>query len=127
MHDVIREIDLGASPDDVWELLTDDEERSAWFGGPSTLDLVPGGAGTFTDPDGTVRHASVDAVDPGRRLAWTWADDEQGSRVSITLTPIEQGTRVRIVERPLAPVASRMAAGALDAELRIVCRAHALV
>ncbi len=105
---VRRSVDLDLPADEAWHLVRDDDERSAWFGGPSRIDPVPGGAGRFTDPDGTERHAAIETVEPGRRLAWTWwpaDDDADTSRVEIDLAPIPGGTRVTVVEVPVTPAA----------------------
>ncbi|MGX4695241.1 SgcJ/EcaC family oxidoreductase [Streptomyces sp. JNUCC 63] len=62
----------------VWALVTEPAELAHWFPSPKiTLDLTPGGIVTFAGdphmPDSTGR---VIAVDPPRRLAFTWGGDE---------------------------------------------------
>lgn len=101
---VERAVEVELDADEVWELLVDDAERAGWFGGETSLEPVPGGTGTFTDPDGTRRGAVVDDVEPGRRLAWTWWPEEGGaaSQVRIDLSPVPGGTRIAVTERPLA-------------------------
>lgn len=120
-------------PAEVWELLVDDDERSGWFGGPSTLEAAPGGRGSFTDPDGTRRQATVDEVDEGRRLGWTWwpeGDGASASRVRIDLEPSsDRTTTVVVTEVPLTP-APRIGAQAsvrcgvplLELEMRCLLR-----
>lgn len=135
--EVRRSVEVELPPDEVWELVVDDEERSGWFGGPSTLDAAPGGTGSFTDPDGTRRHATVDEVVEGRRLGWTWwpeGDDGGASRVQIDLVPTPGGTTVVVTEAPAAPVSGMSARAALrtgvpvlELELRCLLRAAALV
>lgn len=138
-----REIEVASPPDDVWEVLVDDDERGAWFGGRTAMDPSPGGTGWFEDEDGTRRWVRVDEAEPGRRLAWIWspeptdddAADEQpdgASRVEIDLTPLPGGTRVAVTETPLTPVAQASAlttrGGALvDLELRLMVRITAAV
>ena len=134
-----RSVDVDLPPDQVWELLVDDDERADWFGGPTTLDATPGGEGTFTDPDGTRRRAVVEETAPGRRLAWTWwpeADDDGCiSRVEIDLRPAPGGTRVSVTEAPLVPTArasSRATASAghlplLELEITCLLRARGRV
>lgn len=134
---VRRSVEVELAPDEVWELVVDDEERSGWFGGPSTLEAAPGGTGSFTDPDGTRRHATVDEVVEGRRLAWTWwpdGDDGAASRVQIDLRPTPGGTAVVVTEAPVVPVARATARSALrggvpllELELRCLLRAAAVV
>ncbi len=134
---VRRSVEVELDPAEVWELLVDDDERSSWFGGPSTLEVAPGGEGSFTDPDGTRRQATVGEVDEGRRLSWTWwpeGDDGAPSRVQIDLAPVPGGTTVVVTEVPLVPVARaalqtslRSEVPLLDLELRCLLRAATLV
>lgn len=117
MDDAVeRTIEVELAPSEVWELLVDDDERAGWFGGETTLDPVPGGAGTFTDPDGTTRRAVVEEAQPGHRLSWTWWPDDGGdaSRVRIELQPSPGGTRVDVVEAPLVPTAQASLAPTTD-------------
>ena len=131
---VHRSVEIATDPGDTWELLVDDDERAAWFGGDTTLDPTPGGAGHFTDPDGTRRTAVVESVEPERRLSWTWWEDDDPtapSRVDVALTPTPSGTRIDVVESPLVPTASasaltRPAGSLLDLEFRAILRTHAL-
>lgn len=131
-----REIEVRNPPEEVWEVLVDDDERSAWFGGRTVLDPSPGGRGWFEETDGSRREASVEQADPGRRLAWTWwpepgTDDDPdargASRVQIDLTPVPGGTRIAVTETALTPVARASAlTGArgpfLDLELGLMLR-----
>ena len=137
-HGVRREIEVKNPPDDVWEVLVDDDERAAWFGGRTALDPTPGGRGWFEDADGARRSVSVEEADPGRRLAWTWwPDSDDGpdgaaSRVQIDLTPLPDGTRISVTEIPRTPVARASAlTGAcgplLGLELCLLTRSPAAV
>jgi uncharacterized protein YndB with AHSA1/START domain len=78
--EIIREIELDAAPDDVWRLLSDRDELAAWVGDE-------------------VRRATVDQLDDGRRLAWTWAPDGVETSVEVELIEVGERTRVRVVER----------------------------
>jgi len=107
--DVIREVELEAPLADVWELLTDDDELSAWLGDAATFDPQPGGAGTFEE-DGRLRRAVVEEVDTGRRLAFRWwldGDEESASRVAFTLTETDDGTRLTVTETFEAEASAR--------------------
>lgn len=136
-----RSVEVEASPDDVWELLVDDDDRAEWFGGPTELRPEPGTPATFTDPDGTRREATVGDVEPGTRIDWVWwpaerrGDDDGASHVSVTLEPTTIGTRVTVTEVPLVPMArasmsattrSAMSMSAafplLDLEYALLCR-----
>jgi uncharacterized protein YndB with AHSA1/START domain len=117
---VERSVDLDAPVEDVWSAITDEDAISEWFGGPATLDPVPGGAGRF-ESDGEVRHARVDDVEPGRRLSWRWwTDDDDGPITAVTfeLTSLPIGTRLVVTEQTLLPGVPRASACAIGAGLR---------
>jgi uncharacterized protein YndB with AHSA1/START domain len=98
--DVTREVDLEAPLADVWELLTDVDELATWLADAATLDVRPGGTGTFEE-DGRLRRVVVEEVDAGRRLGlrwWTDGDEESASRVDFTLTESESGTHLTVTE-----------------------------
>jgi uncharacterized protein YndB with AHSA1/START domain len=105
--DVTREVDLPASPDDVWEQVTESDSLGEWLEADVELDPRPGGAGSFRFADGEVRRALVRHVEPGWRLAFTWwplTGDDVGraTTVTITIEPRDGGSRLRLVESPQA-------------------------
>ena len=57
--EVTREIVFPASPDEVWQALTDADELEQWFANDVELDPQPGGAGVFRWNDGEERSATV--------------------------------------------------------------------
>ena len=82
--DVTREVELEAAPADVWELLTDDAELSAWL-----------------DEDDRVRVALPGEVEEHRHLAFVWwpaGDEDAASRVDFTLVETDRGTRLTVTE-----------------------------
>jgi len=113
--DVIeRVIDIAASPETVFTLLTDPAEYVKWKG--RTADLDPRAGGTFqvTFKDAAVRGAYVEVV-PNRRVVFTWGWDAPGaaggpggSTVEIDLEPRGTGTRLHLIHRglPAAELAS---------------------
>ena len=129
---VERTVELDAPTDVVWAALTEDELLSDWFGGPASLDPVPGGSGRFETDDGTVRRARVDEVDPGRRLSWRWwtDGDDDGPITAVTFELIEgsTGTRLVVTERPLllgtawASAALGRGVARLQARASLFCR-----
>ena len=66
------------------------------------LDPTPGAAGRVVDHDGAERRLVVDAVEPGRRLAWHWwSDDAPDAEQPGGDQPRphgREGTAVRVVE-----------------------------
>jgi uncharacterized protein YndB with AHSA1/START domain len=97
VHEVEREIELPAPPDEAWESVTDAE----WLGGEAEIDLVPGGDLRIGEREGWVEE-----VEPGERLSFWWRlpEEQVATRVEITLTETEEGgTLIRVVETsPLA-------------------------
>lgn len=100
--EVTREIVMPAPPAEVWEALTVPERLEEWFANDVELEVEPGGEGTFTWGNGEVRRARVDEVEPGRRLAFRWSEDEPeaGSETTVvfTLEEVPEGTRVTVTE-----------------------------
>jgi len=101
--DVTREVELPASPDEVWEQVADSDRLGEWLEADVELDPRPGGSGSFRFADGEVRRAMVRDVEPGRRLAFTWwpltgEDVGRSTSVTITIEPTDTGSRLRLVE-----------------------------
>jgi len=98
---VRREIRLAVSREAAWAAVTEPGHLSAWFGAEADLDLRPGGEARFRWPDGTVRLAVIEVVDPPRRFSFVWDPDDDGgasTRVTFTLLQTDQGTRLVVVE-----------------------------
>ena len=102
---VTRDLEVDTSAAEVWEALVGDGERAGWLGGPTEIDVVPGGRGYVTDPDGTRRDVLVDEVVPGRRLTldW-WTETGVPSHVEFDIASTGRGTRLTVTERPLLPL-----------------------
>jgi uncharacterized protein YndB with AHSA1/START domain len=113
--DVIeRVIDIAATPETVFALLTDPTEYVKWKGRAAELDPRAGGAFHVSFKDAAVRGEYVEVV-PNRRVVFTWgwetpgaAVGPGGSVVEIELEPRGSGTRLRLVHRglPVAELAS---------------------
>jgi uncharacterized protein YndB with AHSA1/START domain len=96
--EVEREVQLDAPAAEVWEALTEEERLQEWFANDVEFDLDRGGI--FRWDDGEVRHAVVEEVDVGRRLAIRWWDPAgpEESEVTFTLEEIPAGTRLVVTE-----------------------------
>jgi uncharacterized protein YndB with AHSA1/START domain len=114
MTDLIeRELDLPASPADVWRAMTDPAWLSGWLADEVKLELRPGGDARFLLGEelrtGWVEEVSApgsgggDQAGTGRLAFWWSRDDQPASRVELVLTPISDlCTRLRVAEtRPL--------------------------
>lgn len=124
---VVREVDLPADVDDVWDALTDAGRVDAWFGAPVEWAMEPGapmrvGRG---DDGSAPRDGRVDEVEPGRRLRYQWwpADGGGGaSAVTYELEPHPGGTRLVITELPTprATPGAALASGGGGWDVRII-------
>ena len=87
--EVIREIELQADPEDVWEALTSESQLEEWFANDVELDPTPGGRGVFRWDNGETREAVVESVDEGSRIVLRFDDD---GVVDLHVVPVEGGT-----------------------------------
>ncbi len=96
---VRREIDIEATPEEVWEALATEEGRDAW--------LEP-------DPE---REVHVEVVEePSRLVWWWWQGDEPATRVEVLVVAAPAGSRVVVVESwPSVPLVALARAFALVA------------
>ena len=90
-----RDVLFPATPDEVWEALTDPERLEEWFATEAELDPTPGGEGVFRWGDGDERRAVVREAEPEERLVLDWED---GGEVVLELEEVEGGTRLHVVE-----------------------------
>ncbi len=107
--DVIeRVIDIAASPETVFALLTDPEQYVRWKGRTAKLEPRTGGVFDVGFADGGRALGEYVEVVPNRRVVFTWGWDSPrsvvrpgGSTVEIDLEPRGKGTRLRLVHRGL--------------------------
>ena len=129
-HVVERQIELEASPEEVWQLVCEPE---SWLADAGSVDLRPGGSGRLVD-DGVARRVEVETVDEGARVVFRWWDEDHGedgaSRVEITVRPSTGPTALAIRETLLLPVArasvrgpKALARAGLRWEVRLACLA----
>ena len=88
-----RQIELEASPEEVWQLVCEPE---SWLADAGSVDLRPGGTGRLVD-EGVARRVEVETVDEGARVVFRWWDEDHGedgaSRVEITVPAVGGPTR----------------------------------
>ena len=108
---IVRELEIDASPETVWEFLVDPEKMTRWFGSEATLDARPGGDYRVDVIDGHVASGSFVELDAPRRLVHTFGWEPEGgvpnpvppgaSTIEIELTPSGSGTKLRFEHRDL--------------------------
>jgi uncharacterized protein YndB with AHSA1/START domain len=93
-----REVEIEATPEQVWEALVTEEGRETWL----------------QEQD---REVYVEVVEAPSRLVWWWAGEEQpATRVEFEIVSVPAGTRVVVTEiEPSFPLAMLAASFALVA------------
>ena len=100
---VEREAIVACSVDEAWRWWTEPERLVSWMGSDAEVDLRPGGAIRIAYGNGAVMIGKLIALDPPRRLAFTWGWEDPAevvrpgqSRVEVDFEPLDRGTRVRV-------------------------------
>jgi|SRR5215467_3206624 len=103
---VEREVEIGASPETVWEFLVDPAKVTRWFGsGSASLDPRPGGQYRVDGIVGNIANGEFVELDPPRRLVHTFGWEPKGgvensvppgsSTIEIELEPSGDGTLLK--------------------------------
>jgi uncharacterized protein YndB with AHSA1/START domain len=94
---VKREVEIEASPDEVWEAVTD---PGRWLGddvdAPDGMEV--GAEIVVRDAEGERRGRVESADPPGRLVWWWWREDEPATRVEVLVVAAPAATRVVVVE-----------------------------
>ncbi len=105
---VDRDVRVAAPPEVVFGFFTDPAKITRWMGRAATLDPRPGGIFRVEISPSDVARGEYVAVEPPRRVAFTWGWESGGaplapgaSLVEVTFTPDGDGTRVRLVHTRL--------------------------
>jgi uncharacterized protein YndB with AHSA1/START domain len=102
---VERETMIEASPEEVWEALTDEDRLEEWLAPDVELDPVEGGEIAVIDGDDR-RAGTVETVEEEERFAFTWTRPGEGeSFVEFTIEALPGGTRVKVTETAVGPIA----------------------
>ena len=92
MPEARREVEIEATPEQVWEALVTEEGRESWL----------------QEPD---REVYVEVVEAPNRLVWWWVAEEQpATRVEFLIEPVPAGARVVVTESVSAFPLSTLAA-----------------
>lgn len=93
-----KDLFIKATPQRVFQALTEKAELERWFAQTAELDLRPGGAISFYWGPGVFESGQIVALDPPHRLSYTWEAMEP-SPVTITfkLNAENDGTRLHLI------------------------------
>jgi uncharacterized protein YndB with AHSA1/START domain len=103
---VTRELVIDASPETVWDFLTDPEKIKRWKGVLVSFDATPGAAYRIEVIPTHIASGEVIELDPPRRLVYTWGWDAGpvppgSTTVEYELVPEGTGTRLLFTHRDL--------------------------
>lgn len=93
--EIVREIEIEAQPEAVWDALTDARQLEEWFANDVQLDPRPGGRGVFRWDNGESRAAEVETIEEGTRIVLRFDDD---GVVDLRVRPSESGSVVEVRE-----------------------------
>jgi uncharacterized protein YndB with AHSA1/START domain len=99
-----REIQIDASPEVVYEVISSAEHLREWWPDEADLQAVPGATGTLSFDCKDVVAVTVVDADPPRLFSFRWAYDgevataENSLLVTFELVPSGQGTLLRFAE-----------------------------
>jgi uncharacterized protein YndB with AHSA1/START domain len=97
-REVVKEALIAATPDEVWQALTDARELTQWFPAEARVSPGVGGAIWLSWGDGAGGEAPITAWEPGRHFQWTESRGPVKIAIDFHLTPHESGTVVRLVQ-----------------------------
>ncbi|TMK70921.1 MAG: transcriptional regulator [Actinobacteria bacterium] len=108
---LVREIEIDASPETIWQFLVDPEKATRWMGQAATLDPRPGGVYRVEVIPGHTARGEFVELDPPHRLVqtWGWEPGEEGERpvppgsstIEIELVADGDGTLLRFTHKDL--------------------------
>ncbi len=102
---VERETLVEATPEEVWESLTDEDRLEEWLAPEVELDPTEGGEIAVRDDEGE-RSGTVQTLEENERFSFTWSRPGEGeSFVEFTIEALPGGSRVTVVETPMAMAA----------------------
>jgi uncharacterized protein YndB with AHSA1/START domain len=123
--DIVREVRIAASPDEVFPYFTDPEKMIVWKAVEATLDPRPGGIFRIDVTGRDAARGEYVEIDPPRRVVFTFGWEAEGSpeppgstTVEVTLVPDGEGTLLRLVHSGVPEEIRHHSTGGWDHYLR---------
>ena len=89
---ILIEIETPVAPDLAWRAVTDPAEVTEWFADVTPIDGI-GSPYSIDFGDGSAVEGRIRALDPGRRVAYTWAwAGQEGGPVTLVTWEVEPRT-----------------------------------
>jgi uncharacterized protein YndB with AHSA1/START domain len=94
-----KDLFIKATPQRVFQALTEKAELESWFAQTAALDLRPGGAISFYWGPGVFESGQMVALDAPHRLSYTWeAMEPSPVTITFTLNAENDGTRLHFIQ-----------------------------
>lgn len=92
-----KELFINATPERVFQALTEKEDLERWFLAKAEVDLRLGGTIRFEWWSGVVNVGKITALEPPHRLSYTWeALEPSPTTITFELTAENAGTRLHL-------------------------------
>ena len=125
VREVRRKAYFDASPEELWEAVTDERLLSEWLADEVELDPIEG-APLRVREGGEEREGVVTRVEEERFLAFEWRREGGVSEVELIVDAVAGGSRLVVVERAVSgPVA--LAGETWRARLAVLATALSLI
>jgi uncharacterized protein YndB with AHSA1/START domain len=93
-----KELFINATPERVFQALTEKEDLERWFLAKAEVDLRPGGAIRFEWGPGVFNVGKILVLEPPHRLSYTWeALEPSPTTITFELTAENDGTRLHLI------------------------------
>jgi uncharacterized protein YndB with AHSA1/START domain len=93
-----KELFIKATPERVFQALTEKEDLERWFVKKAEVDLRPGGAIRLEWAPDAVEIGKILVLEPPHRLSYTWeALEPSPTTITLELTAENDGTRLRLI------------------------------
>ncbi len=93
-----KELFINATPQRVFQALTEKADLERWFVQKAEVDLRPGGAIRFEWAPNAVEIGTILVLDPPHRLSYSWeALEPSPTTITFELTAENDGTRLHLI------------------------------
>ncbi|HEY9258147.1 SRPBCC domain-containing protein [Chitinophaga sp.] len=98
-HPLVVERTMNAPVQSVWEALTDNEKLKQWYFPLTTFEATPGFEFSFKagkEGEEYLHHCKVTAVEPLKKLAYSWRYDGYAGDSEVTWELFREGDKTRL-------------------------------
>ena len=95
---VERSVDLELTTSELWEHIVNGDLASFWMGGTMSIEARVGGK-VRLDHNGVHVFGTVESLEPGHRIGWTWRTSEgEPTIVTLHIEATAGGSRLSVAE-----------------------------